>query len=233
MKALVVAAHPDDEVLGCGGTMHRLAAEGVKISVLLLGAGVAARYDDPEQAKQEQEALEHATSTAADRLGVARLWRRNFPDNRFDTVALLEIAKAVEEIVDMIEPEVVFTHHLHDLNVDHRLTAQAVLTATRPQPGNTLRDVYTFPVLSSTEWAFGLDAFHPRRFIQLDNADAQAKLEALEAYGSEMRPFPHRRSLLVASTELTWYGSMMGVEMAEAFDLLRSLRPLPPEGADP
>lgn len=230
MSLLVVAAHPDDEVLGCGGTIHRAASDGIEVHVLLMGAGVTARYEAPTaEAVAQQQALTQSTARAAALLGVDRIWRLPFPDNRFDTVPLLELAKEVEHVIDAVEPDMVFTHHPGDLNVDHRRTAEAVLTATRPQPPieRAVSDLFTFPVLSSTEWAFGLSPqFTPRRFVQLDADDVQAKLRALEAYGGEMRAFPHRRSIVMASTGLTWYGSMMGVEAAEAFDVARSLRPL-------
>src|SRR5690242_714418 len=132
MSVLVVAAHPDDEVLGCGGTMARLASEGEDVHVLILGEGQTSRDGAGASGSAVVEQLASQARQAGDVLGAASVRVLDFPDNRFDRVDLLDIVKVVERAIEALTPTVVFTHHRGDLNVDHALTARAVITATRP-----------------------------------------------------------------------------------------------------
>lgn len=221
-KVLVVAAHPDDEALGCGGTMSRLAAEGAEVHVLFLSDGVTARATVAQDALAERRRM---GDRAAEVMGAWRPVYLDLPDNRMDGLDLLDIVQAVERSAAGIAPEAVFTHFPGDLNVDHRLCAQAVLTAFRPFPDQPVRSIYGFEVASSTEWAFGAAGqnFAPNVFFDI-SAHLPQKIAALEMYGEEMRPSPHARSIEAVEACARWRGASVGVEAAEGFSLLRSIR---------
>ncbi len=226
MSVLVLAAHPDDEVLGCGGTIARLAAQGERVDVAILGEGITSRYANRSQAEPgELELLRECSRNAAGILGAHELHLFDLPDNRFDTVPLLDIVKLIEGLVDQLKPSVVYTQHGGDLNVDHRVLYEATLAATRPLPGACVRTVLSYEVASSTEWAFGqfAPAFRPSVFV--DIADAlPAKIAAMQAYESEARVFPHPRSPESLEAIARRWGSTVGVPAAEAFALVRDVR---------
>lgn len=226
MNVLVVAAHPDDEVLGCGGTVARYAAEGHEVDVVILGEGATSRHASREGAdSQEVASLRAAAERAHDTLGVRTTALHGLPDNRFDAVDLLEIVKLVEAAIEQHGPEVVFTQHGGDTNVDHQMTFRAVLAATRPQPGHPVREVHSFQVASSTEWAFGQLApvFHANLFVDISEHLA-TKLAALEAYEAELREYPHPRSLDHVRDQARVAGATVGVTAAEAFHTVRVVR---------
>lgn len=223
MTVLVIAAHPDDEALGCGGTMARHAAAGEAVHVLFLADGVGAR--DGSGASAEALARRTAAAAAAcQALGAMAPRSAGFPDNRLDGVDLLDVVKVIEEMVKDIEPQTIYTHHGGDLNVDHRRVHEAVLTACRPQPGTSVRAIYAFEVPSSTEWSSPQThaAFVPNRFVDI-SAFIDAKRKALEAYDEEMRPFPHARSMEGVEALARVRGVAVGVEAAEAFTLIREV----------
>ena len=226
MSALVVAAHPDDEVLGCGGTISRLAAQGEEVHILILGEGATARYDERTAADSgEVEVLQTQAQAAGKILGAASVTVHDFPDNRFDTVALLDIVKVVEGHIEGRSPAQVFFQNGGDVNIDHQRTYQAVLAATRPQPGVPVREVLAFEVVSSTEWAFGhlSPRFAPTVFYDItDHLDT--KIEALRCYEEEIRLAPHARSIAGVRALAAHRGASVGVEAAEAFTLVRHLR---------
>ncbi len=222
---LVVAAHPDDELLGCGGTLARLIREGREVTLAILGEGVTARYKKREQAEETALVALQVESRAAARVLRAKdVFFYSLPDNRFDTVPLLDVAKIVEDLVERLRPVTVFTHHQSDLNVDHGLVHRAVLTATRPVPGQPVQEVYAFEVPSSTEWGFQrlAPAFRPNVFVDVSKT-LDRKLTALACYKSEMRPFPHPRSPGALRALAARWGSVAGFRAAEAFELVRSL----------
>jgi LmbE family N-acetylglucosaminyl deacetylase len=226
MKVLCIAAHPDDEVLGCGGTLGRLAAEGQEVFIAILGEGITSRYAQREHADSAllQDLQDHSR-LAAKILGVQDVFLFNQPDNRFDTVPLLELAKIVEGLVQKLQPAVVFTQHGGDLNVDHQQVFRATLTGTRPMAGSVVRTVYAYEVPSSTEWAFGQfsPVFHPNTFFDI-SATLDAKVKAMQIYESEARAFPHPRSPeSLRALALRW-GAVAGLRAAEAFQLIRDIR---------
>jgi LmbE family N-acetylglucosaminyl deacetylase len=225
MSALVLAAHPDDEVLGCGGTAAGLSESG-DLWIGILGEGIAARYTCSEEApKSDLHRLKEEARSSGKILGAKEVVFASLPDNRFDTVAMLDIVKIVEGWVKDFEPDVVYTHHDGDLNVDHSATFRAVLTATRPMIGETVREVYAFEVASSTEWAFQSigQPFRPNTFVDI-TATIDRKIEALEAYAQEVREFPHPRSAVALRATANRWGAAVGVEAAEAFELIRAVR---------
>src|SRR5277367_6189354 len=219
MKVLVVAAHPDDEILGCGGTMTRLAREGHEVRIAILAEGMSSRYAHREDADPQQLQHLHARAQqAANKIGARELVLCKLPDNRLDTVPLLEVVKLVEELVARFRPEVIYTHHAGDLNVDHGVIHRAVLTATRPMAGQPVREIYAFEVPSSTEWAFQRiePAFRANVFVDV-TATLEAKIAAMECYESEARKFPHPRSPEALRAIAMRWGSVVGCAAAEAF----------------
>lgn len=230
-SVLVVAAHPDDEVLGCGGTLASLAASGDRneIYVGILGEGISSRYASREQAPRAALLWLKAQARAANTAWQARTVEfGGLPDNRFDDVPLLEIVKRVERWIEAWRPEVIYTHHPGDLNIDHSLTFRAVLTATRPMAGAPVKDLYAFEVPSSTEWAFRRiePSFRPNVFVDISKT-IDVKVEALQRYEEEVRVFPHPRSPEALRALARRWGSAVGVPYAEAFELIRSVRSRP------
>lgn len=225
MNVLVVAAHPDDEVLGCGGTMARHAASGDDVFALILGEGMMAREEKGEGAwtREAKERLRRDARKAASILGVRDVAFLDYPDNRMDTVPLLDIIRSIEESVRKSVPEIIYTHHPGDLNVDHGIVARSVLTATRPVPGCTVGEVCAFEVLSSTEWAFGHESFRPNCFVDIEK-HLGTKIDALRAYETEVQPYPHPRSVEAVTSLARRRGSQSGLMAAEAFCLLRRVQ---------
>ncbi len=226
-SVLVVAAHPDDEILGCGATMTRLAREGHEVRIAIIAEGMSSRYAHREEADQQQlRHLHTRAQQAADMVGAKELVLCKLPDNRLDTVPLLDVVRTVEELVARFRPETIYTHHPGDLNVDHGVVHRAVLTATRPVSGQCVREVYAFEVPSSTEWAFQHiePSFRPNVFV--DVADSlETKIAALGCYDTETRKFPHPRSAEALRAIATRWGSVVGLRAVEAFELVRSIRP--------
>ena len=225
-KVLVVAAHPDDEVLGCGGTIVRHANAGDQVQVLIVAEGATSRQDqrDRLQAGDELSALVDSAMAAGSILGAAGVEILDLPDNRLDSLDRLDLIKHIEQRIDRYQPQVVYVHHAGDVNVDHRRLHEAVVTACRPTPGHSVRRLLSFEVASSSEWQppGSAPAFQPNWFIDISE-QWQRKRDALMAYASEMRPWPHARSLEAVEHMARWRGAQVGVEAAEAFCLLRQL----------
>jgi len=223
-KMLVVAAHPDDEVFGCGGTIARLADEGCEVYTLILGEGITARDASRDRHKREEEIreLKKQAEEANKILGVKKIYTLDFPDNRFDTVALLDIIKVIEKVKKDVGPDLIFTHFHGDLNIDHQLTFKAVMTACRPTKGDSVKEIYSFEIPSSTEWneASSLTYFMPDYFVDI-NKSLEIKINALKEYETELRDFPHPRSLKAVELNAKHWGVKMGLEAAEAFKTIR------------
>ncbi|ALM10323.1 MAG TPA: GlcNAc-PI de-N-acetylase [Candidatus Peribacter riflensis] len=225
MTVLVVAAHPDDEVLGCGGTMARFAQEKNDVYILILGEGMTSRYDKADTPSDKLKTLHGQADAAGRMLGAKSVTIGTFPDNSFDTVPLLHIIKVIEDAIARLKPETVLTQHGGDLNIDHERTFRAVLTATRPMSGSPVKRVYAYEVPSSTEWAFQTfaPAFRPNTFIDISTT-LEKKIEAMALYESESRAFPHPRSAQSLRAHAQYWGSVAGLEAAEAFELIREIR---------
>ena len=225
-SVLVVAAHPDDEVLGCGGTIARHADAGDLVQVLIVAEGATSRQQqrNRNQASDELSALAQAAQKAGAILGAKGVELLDLPDNRLDSLDRLDLIKQIEERIARHQPEVVYVHHAGDVNIDHRRLHEAVVTACRPTPGQPVRRLLSFEVASSTEWQppGSAPAFQPNWFVDI-SAQWLRKREALEAYVSEMRPWPHARSLEALEHLARWRGAQVGVEAAEAFCLLRQM----------
>jgi LmbE family N-acetylglucosaminyl deacetylase len=219
----VVAAHPDDEVLGCGGAIARHAQNGDRVHVLIVAEGATSRgaTRNLEEARTALSALAQAATTANGILGAASVELLQFPDNRLDSIDLLDVAKSIEGFMQRFAPQVVYTHFSGDLNRDHQIVSEATQIACRPLPNSRIRELLMFEVASSTGWRAGAEsAFCPNHFCDI-SATLELKLRALSAYASEMRPWPHARSMEAIESLAKWRGSSVGLSAAEAFVLVR------------
>jgi len=223
-RVLIVAANPDDEILGCGGTVARFIKEGCEAYTLILGEGITSRDEKRDKAKRQKELdeLKKQIFTANKILGVKNIFVYDFPDNRFDTVPLLDIVKIIEKIKNNIKPNIIFTHYEKDLNIDHIITYQAVLTVTRPLPTESVKEIYSFEILSSTEYNYPL-SFSPNVFFDISE-DIDKKIEAIKKYKSELKDFPHPRSLEGVKLNAKYWGMHVGVKYAEAFKCVRVVK---------
>jgi len=221
---LIIVAHPDDEILGCGGTIARLNKEGYKIITLILGEGISSRDDVRDVKKREKDILElkGEARKANAILGVKEIFFYDFPDNRFDTIPFLDIVKVIEEIKNNIKPEIIFTHYERDLNIDHQITYKAVITATRPMKVETVKEIYSFEILSSTGWNYPL-SFSPNVFYDISET-IDVKIRALKEYKTELREYPHPRSLEGIKLIAKNWGMKVGLECVEAFKIVRILK---------
>lgn len=217
-RVLVIAAHADDETLGCGGTIARHAGNGDSVDVVFLADGVTGR-GDTSLANRHASALK-----ACSILGANAPIFFDLPDQKLDTLGLLQVVQTIEPVIERMQPTVIYTHHGGDLNVDHRIVHQAVMTALRPMPSSIYKAIYAFEVASSTEWASSAigEPFRPDHFVCIETT-LQRKIEALHAYDQEMRDFPHARSYDALRALAILRGSSVGLPAAEGFVTLRSL----------
>jgi len=227
MRTLVIVAHPDDEVLGCGASIAKWSNAGDEVHILIMAEGATSRTENRniELKSEELSLLEKSAQQAAKIMHATSVKLLGFPDNRMDSLDLLDVVKAIEKEVDKLKPHTVVTHHSSDLNIDHRITHKAVVTACRPQPNHSVRRLLAFEVPSSTEWqSEGLLAvFQPNWFEDI-SATIDLKIDALNIYETEMREWPHARSLRNVQNLAQWRGSSVGCAAAEAFMLIRDIR---------
>jgi LmbE family N-acetylglucosaminyl deacetylase len=223
-KILVVAAHPDDEILGCGGTISKkVKYDKATVKTLILSKGVNAR-ENIKNIKKKLDKNILSAKKANEYLGVKSLEILDFPDNQFDKVSLLSIIKEVEKRVKNFKPDIIFTHFSGDLNIDHQITNRAVMTACRPVSNISVAKIYAFEISSSTEWSFGSSKkfFNPNHFEDVSTT-IKNKINSLKFYKNEMRRYPHSRSLKNVENLAKVRGSSVFKKYAEAFILLRSI----------
>lgn len=220
-KILIIAAHPDDEVLGCFGTVAKLIKQGYEAYTLILSSGKTSRGNVD---KKELALLKKELKQANDLIGIKKVFTANFPDNAFDSASLLEIVKEIEKVKNEINPEIIFTHHFGDMNIDHQITHQAVLTATRPMGHECVKTVYSMEIPSSTEWnSYDLqNAFIPNVFFEIEET-IDLKVESMSKYKSELRDYPHPRSLKHIKELAKVNGTKVGLNYSENFMLIRSV----------
>jgi len=216
---LVVAAHPDDEVLGCGGTIANHTINGDCVYIVFMSDGVNSRKNAQESIRNERKSAARKASVI---LGVKEPIFLNFPDNKMDSVPLLDIVQSLEVLLNEIKPEIVYTHYFGDLNIDHQITHRVVMTACRPRPGFYVREIYSFEILSSTEWAIG-NMFHPSYFVDI-SFTLKLKLVALECYGMEILDYPNSRSIENVNYLAKHRGCEVGIDAAECFTVDRCIK---------
>ncbi len=213
-EILVVAAHPDDETLGMGGTIHKLSLMGSRVRVVFLSDGVGSR----DEVRESVGARRAAAISALKVLNCLDVFFCDYPDNSMDSVPLIDIVKTIERKVNEFNPTVLFTHFPQDLNVDHRITSQACLVAARPKSNCGIKSLIYFEVQSSTEWNFGASQFIPNMFVDISDS-FETKLKALNEYRVEIEAFPEARSLAGVEARSTVRGVTVGVPNAEAFQI--------------
>ena len=214
----MVVAHPDDEVLGCGGAILRHTRDGDTAQVVFLADGFESREGDANRNNPAKQASKS--------LGCRDPIFLEYPDNQLDTIPLLTLVKEIEKIVEMFQPNIVYTHSFFDLNIDHQVTHRAVITACRPQPRFCVKEIYSFEVLSATGWASQSmsNSFSPTYFVAMDETTLKERNKALEYYDTEMRLYPHARSYESVKALSMYRGSVAGVEYAEAFQVERIIK---------
>jgi LmbE family N-acetylglucosaminyl deacetylase len=227
-KIMIVVAHPDDELLGLGATIHKLIKDyNIKTHVVILGEGITSRSDDRDVGLWEKELATHQDNikNAQKAIGYHSTSVFDFPDNRFDSVALLDIIKVVEKEKSTFQPDVIFTHHGGDVNIDHQRTFEAVITACRPMKDEDVKTIITFETPSGTEWRSPTDPRHflPNLFFSVSEANINAKIEGMESYEFERRKYPHPRSPEALKIQAQRWGITVGTDFAEAFCLVRSI----------
>lgn len=225
---MIVVAHPDDELLGLGATMNRLIQEAKVIThVVILGEGITSRTDVRDTTQWEKELKQHKANIvqAQEAIGYHSVSTYDFPDNRFDSVDLLDIIKVVEKEKAQFKPDIIFTHHGGDLNVDHRKTFESVMTTCRPMNAETVRTIVTFETPSGTEWRASTDPHHfiPNFFVRLLEENVDAKIKGMESYEFERRIFPHPRSPEALRIQAQRWGISIGCDYAEAFCIVRNI----------
>ena len=227
-KILIVVAHPDDELLGLGASMNRLISDyNTTVHVVILGEGITSRSDNRDVEKWEEELLIHRNNIkqAQAAIGYKSVSIYDFPDNRFDTVALLDIIKVIEKEKAEFKPDVIFTHHGGDVNIDHQRTFEAVITSTRPMEHEHVKAIITFETPSGTEWRASSDPKHfvPNFFISFSYSNLEKKIIGMESYEFEKRAYPHPRSPEALKIQAQRWGVAVGCDLAEAFCIIRLL----------
>jgi len=235
MKILIIAAHPDDEVLGMGGTITKYVKSGHEIKIIIMATGIFARrtknyrnstqYDLEKKTSKSLEKelveLQKDALKASKIMGVKNIEFMNFPDNEMDTISNLQVVKKIESLIDQFEPSIIYTHSKYDVNIDHRILYDATITATRPTADCKVKEVYSFEIPSSSEWNFPSN-FSPNIFIDI-NKELTTKIKAMKAYKNEIRKFPHPRSVEALNIIAKRWGSVSGLKAAEAFSLVRKI----------
>ena len=225
-KVLIVAAHPDDEVLGCGGAILKHVADGDDVHIVIMAEGITSRDKVRDVAKNSTTLQELSTKShlVAEALGARTLNMLQFPDNRMDNRDLLDVIKSVEQIIDDIKPDIIYTHHYGDINIDHQITNQAVITASRALPGTSVKQILFFETLSSTDYqVININnVFIPNWFVNIES-EIDKKIEILKIYNSEMREYPHSRSYEGVKLLAQYRGLAVGKKYVEAFSLGRNI----------
>jgi len=219
-RILVIVAHPDDEILGVGGTINKHVKDNDGVYCLILGEGEKSRGIGNFNEKIFE--LHNQAKKSGEIIGFKQIYFENLPDNEFDSVSLLKITKKIEEYINKIKPDIIYTHYENDLNIDHRLTFQGVITACRPCNNNCPKEIYCFETLSSTEWQLQSKEFKPNVYINIEN-EIETKIQALRAYTSELRNYPHPRSEEGIKILAKYRGLECGKRYVEAFKLIRSI----------
>ena len=226
-KVMVIAAHPDDDILGCGGTLNKLKRQGSDVRVVFIAEGTTCRYPNPEYYDQKiiRNQIKHRNDCgikALQKLGVDNYVFHDLPCGKLDQEPVINIGKIIEREIRQYKPDVIFTHSKSDVNKDHQIVYQATLQSTRPGALNNVNFLLTYEVLSSSEWNFA-DPFAPNFFVEISKKDVDKKVEAMAEYDTEIKPLPFPRCEDMIRMKCNVRGSQIGVKNAEAFRLVRGL----------
>jgi len=225
-KILAIVAHPDDEVIGLGGTLCKHRDDGDSVRVIILGDGKSSRKDTYQKLNsKELERSNTETKIALLKLGITDFIKEFLPDNRFDSMEMLDLAKLISKHVQEFKPETVYTHHFGDLNIDHQMCSEATVIACRPTENETVKQVFMFETLSSTEMAGyrAMNVFLPNYFVNIEK-QLTRKIESMSCYSSELRNYPHPRSLKSIKINAQLWGTKINTFAVEPFFLFREIR---------
>lgn len=223
-KVLIIAAHPDDEVLGMGGTIAKLTKEGNEVYVLIVTDGSSSQYKDCNNLSEIIANKKYETQNCSKILGVREVLYGNLPDMKLDTIPHIEINKVIENVINKIHPEIVYTHFWGDVNMDHQCVYKSTLVAVRPVMGQVVKELYCYRVPSSTEWTpCKADTMYmPNVFVDIEK-ESEIKYEAFSKYTTELREYPHPRSIRYLRESDKTVGLRVGLFCAEEFVLLRKV----------
>ena len=224
-KVLVIAAHPDDEVLGVGGTIVKYTSKGIDVSLLIVTDGSTSQYRDAPNLREIIEEKKLETRKAADILGIKNIFYGNLPDMKLDTVPHIEINKVIENVIDIVKPTIVFTHFGGDVNKDHQMVYESTLVACRPVSDQVVKKIFLYSVPSSTEWNIQAShtAFMPNWCENIEGDFSEKKYAAMKCYEEELRDYPHPRSIEYLKNVDTSEGNRVGRISAESFMLVRNI----------
>ena len=227
MNILIIAAHPDDEILGMGGTILKHTSNKDNVTIVYMATGITARRSTTEIKSNEDKKLQNEIlELRKDALKAAKLLKvkdikfYDFPDNQMDSITLLNVVKAIEKEIKIVKPDRIYTNHYGDLNVDHKIVSNATLTACRPL-NEHVKEIFSFEVLSSTEWSYPY-TFKPNYFVNIKK-QLSKKIDAMKMFKDESRSFPHPRSPENIKFVAGRWGSVSGFEAAEAFEIIRKI----------
>ena len=218
-KILIIAPHPDDEVLGCGGVMKRFAVEGSDVYILIVTRGTPKKYSDERIAKGRDQALQ-----AHSLLGVKETFFFDYPAPELDLISVAAISDSISQLISKLGITTLFIPHRGDIHIDHSVVFDAALVAARPIGNYTIKSIYAYETLSETEWAapFSDDAFIPNHFVNIEHY-FQYKLDAMSCYSGQVRTFPNPRSLETIEALAKFRGATVGFKRAEAFMTIRTI----------
>ncbi len=218
-KILVVVAHPDDEVLGMGGTIAKYVSNGSEVALLIVTDGSTSQYKNDPRLNDILESKKNETEQAASILGISKIFYCGQPDMKLDMTAHTDVNAAIENVIDEFNPDIVYTHFEGDVNKDHQCVYQSTLVACRPVPGQKVKELYSYSVPSSTEWnpQNPKTAFVPNVFVDIEGECAEKKYAAMAAYVTELREYPHPRSIEALKILDQAVGLQVGLRCAESF----------------
>jgi LmbE family N-acetylglucosaminyl deacetylase len=224
-RVLIIAAHPDDEILGCGGLISKYQALGVIFKILFIGEGSSCRFEEPKSNEALMEIKQRNSSAirSLKSLGIIDMEFNNLPCGRLDQVPIISLNKIIEDAINTFLPDTVITHSPYDANNDHKIVFNATIMATRPAAQNVVNQVMSYEVLSSSEWAY-VHSFTPNYFEELAEKDVESKWQALSHYETEIKNYPFPRSRDGVRALAMIRGMQSGVKFAEAFHLIRKFQ---------
>ena len=219
-KILAIVAHPDDEIIGCGGTLLKHIDNNDEVYVIYAADGESSRSINLKNILLRKKQAELVKNKSK----IKEIFFLNYPDNQMDTCSILDISKSINKIINKVKPDIIYTHHYNDLNIDHRLTFEATMVACRPISEKKIKEIYSFEILSSSEW-FGRKnlAFNPNVYVDISKF-IKKKIELMKLYKHEIRKFPHPRSLLSMKLKSKVRGSEVHSFYSEAFELIRLIK---------